>query len=313
MCPGSSAQPLTKHPPPVLLELHGVQLFFLLMGVSLLSMLAAVALVAWWAVPRLERMFLFRPGRDIYQTPGEVGLSYRELFIETPDGCRLCAWHLRPAQPRASVIYFHGSTANMGILNEIFSLFDRCSLQVLAFDYRGYGKSTGVPSEEGLYADGLAVARYFRTHLASGLPLIYWGRSLGTCVASFTAQQLAPDGLLLESAFPDKASLMKNYPYFRLFSPFSRCKLRTQKYLQGHSFPVLLVHGDRDRTVPLEQGQQLFAQLSGPKDLYRIAAADHVNLHRTQQQAYRQRVLTFVEELRSGTFPSGEGAHRLNQ
>ena len=282
-----------------------MQLFFLLTGVSLLSMLVAVVLMAWWAVPRLERMFLFRPGRDIYQTPAEVGLSYQELFIETPDGCRLCAWHLRPAQPRASVIYFHGSTANMGILNEIFSLFDRCSLQVLAFDYRGYGKSTGVPGEAGLYEDGLAIARYFHSHFSSTLPVIYWGRSLGTCVAAFTARQLVPDGLLLESAFPDKASLMANYPYFRLFSLFARCKLETLRYLRNHSFPVLLVHGDRDRTVPLEQGQRLFRLLNGPKDFYRIAGADHVNLHRTQQQAYRKRIAAFVEELKSGQSPSG--------
>ncbi len=100
-------------------------------------------------VPRLELFYLFRPSHDVYQTPAHVGLPFEQAFIETPDGFRLSARRLLPAEPVASIVYFHGNTGNLGILNEIFLLLCGHDLQLLAVDYRGYGWSTETPSEEG--------------------------------------------------------------------------------------------------------------------------------------------------------------------
>ncbi len=277
-------------------------LVLLLLAVSFVSMLAGVALVLLWAVPKLENKFLFRPMREIFKTPADFGIPFEQHTVETPDGCRLSAWHICPHRPRASILYFHGNTGNLGLFNEVFQLLYQHQLQIFAIDYRGYGSSTGTPYEKGLYRDALAAVDYFGKNLKKGnLPILYWGRSLGCAVASYAASHQPPDGLVLETAFASKRALMSSYRQFRWFYPFSRCRLNTAKHLKGHRFPILLLHGDQDKTVPLEQGKKLFEMLTGPKDFFHVNGADHVNIHRLESQKYMERVLRFADEVRPVT------------
>ncbi len=237
--------------------------------------------------------------KEIFKTPADLGIPFEQHFVDTADGCRLSAWHICPHRPRASVIYFHGNTGNLGLFNEVFQLFYQHQFQVFAVDYRGYGMSSGTPSERGLERDALAAVAYFRRQLRiPGVPVIYWGRSLGSSVAAFASARNAPDGLVLETAFPNKRALMASYPQFRFFYPFSRCRLDTVKHLRGHRFPVLLLHGDQDRTVPIEQGRRLYQLLPGPKDFFHVEGADHVNIHRLNSPAYMGRILRFADEVR---------------
>ncbi|HSR69056.1 MAG TPA: alpha/beta hydrolase [Acidobacteriota bacterium] len=269
----------------------------LLLVVAVLSFLAGIGAVLWWAVPRIERMYVFRPSGEVAKTPSDLGIPFQQHFIETPDGCRLSAWHLLPPDPIASIVYFHGNGANLGILNEILRDFYKAGYQVLAVDYRGYGWSSGIPSEEGLCIDAETTVRYFRDHLkAPKAPLVYWGRSLGSAFASYAAHKLPPQGLILESPFPSKSSLLRHYPQYRFFSLFSRIRLATARYLREHAFPVLVIHGDRDRTVPLDQGHLLYQKLTGPKEFYRVEGADHIDLHLVDRDAYMSRIRRFVEQ-----------------
>ncbi|MDA2939010.1 alpha/beta hydrolase [Acidobacteria bacterium AH-259-A15] len=267
--------------------------------VALIFLVVGFLLALWWIVPRLENLFVFRPTREVSKTPAQLGIPFDQYFIETSDGCRLSAWHMRPSDPLGSIIYFHGNGGNLGLLNEIFDLLFRFGLEVLAVDYRGYGWSSGTPSEKGLYQDTLATVTYFHNHLRdSELPLLYWGRSLGSCFAAYAASQVPPDGLILETGFASKASLVKYYPQFRAFYPFSRCRLETLRYLKDHLFPVLVIHGDRDRTIPSEEGRALFEGLTRPKEFYCVKGADHVNVHRLDSASYMRRVLQFVKQVK---------------
>lgn len=271
----------------------------LLLGlVALSSAAVGAAGILWWWIPRLEPLFLFRPTRYVLRTPAQLGVPHRQLFLQTPDGCTLSAWHLRPHKPRAAVLYFHGNGGNLGLITEVLALLYRHRLEVLALDYRGYGWSTGVPSEAGLYLDSLTAVREFRARCAEpGLPLLYWGRSMGGCVAAYAASREPPAGLILESTFPSKRSLLRHSLRLRFFGLFSRGRLDTLAYLEGHRFPVLVIHGDTDPTVPLEQGRRLFEDLSGPKEFYLVEGADHLNVHFLDSGAYMRRVLRFVEGL----------------
>lgn len=274
----------------------------LLLLVAVASFTAGIFAVLWWAVPRIERGYIFRPNKIVAKTPADAGIPFEQHFIRTPDGCRLSAWHMSPTDPLGSVVYFHGNGANLGILNEIFVQLYRAGLQVLAVDYRGYGWSDGAPSEEGLRLDAETTVEYFRAKLkAPNAPLIYWGRSLGSCFAAWAAGKSPPQGLILESAFPNKTSLLKHYRQFRAFGIFSRCRLDTARYLRGHRFPVLLVHGDKDTTIPMEQGRMLYEALTGPKEFFHIQGADHINLHRVDGEGYIERVLRFVEDAKPPT------------
>lgn len=275
----------------------------LLLLVALASFVAGVCAVLAWIVPRAERYLMFRPSRFVVRTPDDLGVPFEQLFIDTPDGCRLSAWHLRPDEPIGSVVYFDGNSGNLGILTEILALLYRNGLEVLAVDYRGYGWSTGSPSEEGLYVDGLTAVRYFREHLQRpDLPLVYWGRSLGSCVATRAASLEPPDGLVLESAFPSLDSMMRYFPRFRPFRLFSRLQLDTASHLraaQGNA-PVLFIHGDEDPVVPLEQGLTLYEQAPEPKQFHCVEGADHINLHMVDAEGYLHRILRFVAGLGVG-------------
>lgn len=256
-------------------------------------------LILWYTIPHLERFYVFRPSRDILKTPADLGIPYDQCFIESEEGVRLCAWHLQPDNPVGSLIYFHGNGGNLGVLNEILAMLYRERLQVFAVDYRGYGWSTGAPSEQGLYADALAAVDYFNANFRDPkLGLVYWGRSLGSSVAAYAAQTYPPDGLVLETAFPSKASLVEHYPRLKPFQPFSRYKFDTAKYLEGHQFPILLLHGDKDRTVPLKQGQQLYTALSEPKEFWRVPGGGHVDIHMVDTARYLQKIVGFIESTR---------------
>jgi len=269
---------------------------------ALVFMLVGFLLAFFWVVPHLEQYMVFRPSTVVRATPAQIGIPFDQHFIPTEDGCRLSAWHMCPPQPIGSIIYFHGNGGNLGILNEVFRLLYNARFQVLAVDYRGYGWSDGRPTEEGLHWDAEATVSYFESHLQTpDLPVLFWGRSLGGWVAAYAARRFNPDGLVLEAAFSSKRSLMKYYPQFRIFSIFSRYRLDTLRHLDGHLFPILLLHGDRDKTVPFEEGQSLFEKLSEPKKFYCIPGADHIDLHRRDENAYMAEVLGFVDGLKAST------------
>lgn len=270
----------------------------LLLGL-LLGSSVTVLLILRWTVPRLERAYVFRPARDVLRTPADLDIPYDQCFIDTPDGYRLAAWHVRPARPIGSVVYYHGSTGNLGLLVEILGLLYRHNLQVFAFDYRGYGWSTGVPTEEGVYLDAEAAARYFLANFRiSGVPVVYWGRSLGGCIAAAAAAKVPPDGLILETTFPSKESLVREHPHFRWFRWFARYRLDTLAFLREHTFPILVVHGDKDRTVPLRQGQLLYQQLAPPKDFFWVPGAGHVDIHMVDTEKYMARICSFITSIK---------------
>ena len=264
--------------------------------------LLAVLLGLFIMLPSLERSFVFRPSIEISKTPETFGVPYERHRIDTTDGCTLDAWHVCPPEPTASVIYFHGSGGNLGTAAETFAMYYMCGLEVFGFDYRGYGESNGSPTEEGLYADGLAAVTYFNKNLRSAdRPVIYIGRSLGGPVAAFVARAEPPKGLILEATFPSKNSLISERKFLRLVKYFMKYKFNTVDYLRDHRFPVMIVHGDKDSTVPLKQGQELYLKLTGPRTFLRIPGAGHSDLHSKDSELYLDSIVCFAEGIKPET------------
>ncbi len=269
----------------------------LLIGVFLGSV-AGILLLLWYAVPRLEQLYVFRPSKNVFRNPSDLGVPFDQCFIDTPDGCRLSAWHLCPPNPVASVLYFHGSGGNLGVRTEVLVDLYRQDLQIFAVDYRGFGWSTGTPTEQGLLVDVTAAVDFFNANFRRfRCPVVYWGRSLGGCFAAAASRHGKPDGLILETTFPSKASLLEGSSQFRFIKFFGRYKLDTISFLQRHEFPVLIIHGDKDRTVPMRQGQLLYQQLEGPKEFLAIDGADHIDIHIVDHERYLKGVLGFIRRL----------------
>lgn len=272
----------------------------------LLSSLAVVAALVTlrFLVLFLEPRMTFFPIRGQSFTPAQLGIPFQELSIPTADGEMLCVWSLEHPQPRGEVVFFHGNGGNLSLWLEFLLVLHRQSLAVTALDYRGYGKSTGSPTEEGLYQDTSALINFFwaRLHRPQNR-VLYWGRSLGGIMAAYAATVRPPDGLILEAAFPSKQSLLNHYPLLKALAVFSRYRLPAAEFLENVACPVLIIHGNQDRIVPLAEGQKLFARLQGRKYFYEVQGADHNDLHLVDPQGYAARVGEFVEEIAHGQDP----------
>lgn len=254
----------------------------------------------------IEPKLTFFPSPEIKATPADHGINFEQFRIPTSDGEKLTAWYLESDRPVARILFFHGNAGNVssGRLDLLIGLC-RHGFSVFVFDYRGFGTSSGSPSERGLYRDARAAANFFREELPArpDLPVIYLGRSLGGPVAARASTVEAPDGLILEATFPDKFTLLEEYPWpLRALAFFSRYRFDTIAHLSEFERPVLVLHGDRDRIVPLEVGKELYRQIPADrKEFVLFEGSGHGDLYSTQPERYWETLREFAESLREAT------------
>jgi fermentation-respiration switch protein FrsA (DUF1100 family) len=222
---------------------------------------------------------LFVPSRSVEWTPADADLPFSDLEVATQDGERLHGWWI-PARGRAAghVLLCHGNAGNVGDRVPHAALLTAAGFDVLLFDYRGYGRSSGRPSEEGTYRD----ARAARAALLSkpGVDaerVLYLGESLGGAVALALAFEEPPAGLVLQSTFTSIRDMAKrHYPFVPgSLVPDAYPSLRR---IGGLRAPLLLIHGERDSIVPAMHADELFAAAPEPKRLHRVAGAGHNDL-----------------------------------
>jgi fermentation-respiration switch protein FrsA (DUF1100 family) len=257
----------------------------------------AVVVLLKLAVSRLEPKMVFfpLPGED--DTPASLRIRYSAVKLRAADGVQIAAWQLEPDEPKADIVYFHGNGGNLSLWLPVYATLHSFAYRVLAFDYRGYGVSEGTPSERGLLLDAEAVARHAARARTSGRPLVYWGRSLGGPVAAAAARGAPPAALVLESTFPDKVSVVRWNPVFRLLNLFSSYRFDTVGPLRGFDRPVLIVHGDADTIIPYSLGQELFEKLDAPKRFVTLRDADHNDLFDARHEAYWTPIRAFIDAL----------------
>ena len=251
------------------------------------------------AVRWLEPRFAFFPSSGEDATPDDFGVEFEAVSIATRDGEQLRGWWMRCPSPRARLLYFHGNGGNLSMWAPILSAIVRRGYEVLAFDYRGYGLSTGRASEQGLYRDVDAVVDYFSQHASTNDPRVYWGRSLGVVMAAYASTVVPPDGLILESGFPSARSLLRTSPVLFVLSALSSYRFPAAMFLQRRTrrAPVLVVHGDADTIVPLEQGRALFEGTPEPKQFVIVRGGDHNDAAPADPVTYWQAVERFVAGL----------------
>lgn len=174
-------------------------------------------------LPNMPSEELKRPecNPDGYRNPGEYGFEFEDLKIATKDGASLHGWFLKQKDPLNSptIIFFHGNAGNIGNrLPNMQKLFDKCKANIAIIDYRGYGNSTGFPSETGLKRDAEAVLNWALKHDdISKSKLFVFGRSLGAAVAISLANSRQSDitGLIIENTFTDISKYSNSHTFRR--------------------------------------------------------------------------------------------------
>ena len=192
------------------------------------------------------------------------------------------------------MVYFHGNGGNLSVWAPVLAGIAARGYSVVAVDYRGYGLSTGRPSERGLYRDADALLSYVARISTRPERIVYWGRSLGTAVAAYAASKQPPDRLILESGFPDARSLLRSSPPLALLSIFASYRFPTADFLRGVHVPILVVHGDRDRVVPYAQGRRLYEEIDGVKQFLTVPDGDHNDASPPNPAAYWAAIDAFI-------------------
>jgi len=242
---------------------------------------------------------LYFPTRALDGTPASVGLRYSDLDIPTGDGQRLHGWWIpSPRRPAAAhVLFFHGNGGNISHrLIQARALAD-AGLDVLLFDYRGYGLSTGTPDEAGTYRD----ARAARTALLAqpgidAAAILYLGESLGGAVATELALAEPPAGLVLQSTFTSVREMARlHYPVVP--GALVPDAYPTLERIARVRCAVLILHGDRDDIVPVGHGQALFAAVTAAKRLEIVRGAGHNDFVMVIGPAYGATIAAWAREV----------------
>jgi fermentation-respiration switch protein FrsA (DUF1100 family) len=205
-----------------------------------------------------------------------AGLTFEDVWFEAEDGVKLHGWYVPHSNPRAVVLFAHGNAGNLSHRADLLRVLHRMGLSVLAFDYRGYGRSEGSPHEAGIVADARAARRALAERAGvRESEIVLMGESIGGAVMVELASEDGAAGLVLENVFssaPDVAAY--HYPWLPVRS-LMRTRLNAAGKISQYRGPLLQVHGDADTIVPIELGRRLFEAANEPKQFVVIPGADH--------------------------------------
>ncbi len=224
-----------------------------------------------------QRSLMYFPDRQRV-APAAVGLPQAaEESLTTADGERVIVWHVPPREGQPVVLYFQGNGGGLSLRMPRFAALVNDGIGLIALNYRGYGGSSGSPSEEGLIADAgaaydFALARY------EARQIVPWGESLGSGVAVALAAERPVGKIVLEAPFTSAVDVGANVYPFLPVRWLMKDQFRSDERIARVKAPVLILHGERDRVVPIELGERLYELVRGPKRFVRFPQAGHEGL-----------------------------------
>lgn len=263
----------------------------------IVSLIIFIGILFCLFYPKIENFFVFFPQRSFDFTPEAYQLSYKDIYFHTEDGKRLHGWLFLLNKGSPVILFFHGNAGNISHRLDNIQFLLREDLQVFIFDYRGYGKSTGSPSEEGIYQDGLAAYDYLvQKEKVRPSNIVLFGRSLGAAVAIEVALRRNVKSLIIESPFTSTKGMAKTMFLFYPFSPLLPANYNNLGKIPRINVPKLFIHGENDQIVPFSMGKKLFNAAKSPKYLYSIKGAGHNDTYIAGGKRYRKVFSSFTRD-----------------
>ncbi|MFH1242850.1 MAG: alpha/beta hydrolase [Pseudomonadota bacterium] len=259
--------------------------------VGLLCLIAFLFASFFLFYSRVENFFVFFPDSSFDLTPEALHLKYRDVFFGTEDRKRLHGWFFHQEKGSPVILFCHGNAGNISHRLDNIRLLLEKGLQVFIFDYRGYGKSSGAPSETGIYTDGQAAYDYLVQKVRFPPDkIVLFGRSLGAAVAIEVALTRAVKAVIIESGFTSTKGMAETMFPFNLFSFLLPSNYNNLEKIARVRVPKLIIHGDADRIVPFKMGEQLFAASKEPKAFYALKGAGHNDSYVIGGEEYFRRI-----------------------
>jgi pimeloyl-ACP methyl ester carboxylesterase len=208
--------------------------------------------------------FLYHPSRVLDNNPESINLSYESVDFNASDGTNLHGWYIPAEKHRGVVLFCHGNGGNISHRLDTIKVLNELKLSVFIFDYRGYGRSSGTPTEKGTYKDAMAAWKYLRE--AKAVPsekIIVHGRSLGGAIAVWLASETNPAALIVESSFTSTVDVARTMNLVRHFSGIITYKYPAIDYIKKVKCPIMVIHSRDDRLIVYSLGRKLYDAAPG--------------------------------------------------
>ena len=245
-----------------------------------------------------ESIFVFQPSPWDDRNWGQLsGLPLEEVWLPVDDEVTVFGWFVDAGPANPVLLWCHGNAGNVSHrLGNIQRLYQR-GISVFIFDYRGYGRSSGIPTESGFYQDALASYDYLiHQRQISAERLIIFGRSLGSSVAGEVVVQRPAAGLIVEGSFPS-IQAMSDHHYFGLPAGWlMEVEFNLGKKIRSVQVPLLVIHGEHDSIVPMALGRQVFETANEPKRWYMVSGAGHNDVPFVGGDPYFREIEMFVSK-----------------
>lgn len=271
-------------------------------GILALLLLYAVFLVA------CEDRIIYHPYKypEGIWNPSEFNVTVEDVFFQARDGTRLHGWYIPSPNAQATLLWFHGNAGNLTHRLENIRQLQPLNLNIFIFDYRGYGKSEGKPSEAGLYQDSQAAYDILvrEKNIVPSESLFLFGRSLGGICAVEVASGNEAAGLILESVFTSAQDMAGKVLPLLPIGWALRSKFSAIEKVPHLKLPKLFLHGTEDEIVPYKLGRKLYSAAAEPKEFYDIEGAGHNDAYGVGGPEYFSALHQFITNIMQNKNPS---------
>lgn len=243
----------------------------------------------------IESRSIFFPTKILDVTPNVVHLDFEDIFLKTPDNIDIHGW-LIPHTGNKTILFFHGNGGNISHRLEKIILIRKSAASILIFDYRGYGRSKGRPTEEGIYLDAQAAYDYLvNTRGIEPHDIILYGESLGCAVAIDLASKNEVGGIILEGAFSSGRDMAKAlYPYLPISLFFN--KFNSIDKIDKVGAPLVFIHSSSDEIVPFDLAKKIYNVANQPKKFV-VIRGGHNTAFIDSEELYSESIKSFVESI----------------
>ncbi|MHC4943870.1 MAG: alpha/beta hydrolase [Planctomycetota bacterium] len=230
---------------------------------------------AFW----FQRKLIFLPTRGLIPEPGLLGIAAIKVTIPVSQSVQLCAWWASAGDSPYTLIWCHGNAGNIAHRAEEYQDFVKAGINMVLFDYRGYGESTGTPSANGVMEDALAVYDFLVSQGVKPRHIVPYGRSIGSGPASVLVNEREVAALILVQPITSMLNMGRTaYPFLPV-KLLLREKMDNEAELERFKGPLLILHGDQDDIVPYAMGRRLLeVSASEEKSLVTLEGGDHNNI-----------------------------------
>jgi fermentation-respiration switch protein FrsA (DUF1100 family) len=245
-----------------------------------------------------EKKGIYFPTKDIEFTPSDIGLNYEDIYFLTEDNFKLNGWFIKAKNPKATLLYCHGNAGNISHRLEVIQILNKLNLNVFIFDYRGYGRSEGSPSEAGLYKDCEAAYDYLiKRDDISKEKIVAFGKSIGANVAIDLASKRNLAGLISYGGFTSAYDMGRRiFPFLPLFKWIVTVKYDAKDKIKDISTPKLIIHSIDDEIVPFELGKRLFEAAQKPKEFYQMRGGHNEAILMAKEE-FSSKIDSFLKDI----------------